>query len=93
MRGLARRLARFESAAVWLLQRPIVFYKKYISPTLPPACRYQPSCSVYAMEALEVHGPVVGLGLTAWRLCRCQPLGGRGYDPVPPRGARGHEPT
>ncbi len=78
-------VASVPAALAWLLIQPIKLYRKYISPLLPPLCRYQPSCSVYAMEALQVHGPVSGLGLTAWRLCRCQPFGGRGYDPVPPR--------
>lgn len=80
-----RLVATVSAALAWLLIQPIKLYKKYISPLLPPLCRYQPSCSVYAMEALQVHGPVCGLGLTAWRLCRCQPFGGQGYDPVPPR--------
>jgi putative membrane protein insertion efficiency factor len=72
----------------WLvrgLSLPIKLYQKTLSPQLPPLCRYEPSCSRYALEALEVHGPVSGLALTAWRLSRCQPLGGRGFDPVPPR--------
>jgi len=70
---------------VRLLSLPIKLYRKTLSPQLPPLCRYEPSCSRYALEALEVHGPVAGLALTAWRLSRCQPLGGRGFDPVPPR--------
>lgn len=78
-----RLLSALRAAATWLLLQPIKFYKKYISPQLPPLCRYEPSCSRYAMEALERHGPVVGSALAAWRICRCQPFGGRGYDPVP----------
>ena len=79
-----RRLLASSSAAVaWLLIQPIKFYKKHISPLLPPLCRYEPSCSRYAMEALETRGPIVGGALAAWRICRCQPFGGRGYDPVP----------
>ena len=70
---------------VGLLRLPILFYKKAISPLLPPLCRYQPSCSTYALQALEVHGPVRGVVLTVRRLARCQPFGGRGHDPVPPR--------
>jgi putative membrane protein insertion efficiency factor len=49
------------------------------------ACRYEPSCSRYAAEALAVHGPVRGSVLALRRLCRCHPWGGAGYDPVPPR--------
>ncbi len=73
------------AALVRILSLPIQLYRRYISPQLPPLCRYEPSCSRYALEALEVHGPLAGLALTAWRLCRCQPFGGRGFDPVPPR--------
>jgi putative membrane protein insertion efficiency factor len=85
-KGLLTTLAgSISSLLVWLLERPILFYRKYISPTLPPACRYEPSCSRYALDALHQRGPLVGSLLTLWRLCRCQPLGGHGYDPVPPR--------
>jgi hypothetical protein len=53
------------------------------------ACRYQPSCSRYGLEALAVHGPIKGSWLTARRICRCHPWGGLGYDPVPsPSGVR-----
>jgi putative membrane protein insertion efficiency factor len=72
---------------VRLLSLPILLYRKFISPQLPALCRYEPSCSRYALEALEAHGPLTGLALTAWRLGRCQPFGGRGFDPVPPRRA------
>jgi putative membrane protein insertion efficiency factor len=54
----------------------------------PSPCRYWPSCSTYAMEALEVHGAVKGLGLAAWRVARCNPFGGHGVDPVPEKKAR-----
>jgi len=49
----------------------------------PSPCRYWPSCSAYAVEALEVHGALRGLGLAAWRIARCNPFGGHGVDPVP----------
>jgi hypothetical protein len=49
----------------------------------PSPCRFWPSCSAYAVEALEVHGAVKGLGLATWRIARCNPFGGRGVDPVP----------
>ena len=58
-------------------------YKLLISPLFTGSCRYLPSCSDYAAEAIERHGVAAGLGLGAHRLCRCHPLGGSGYDPVP----------
>ena len=58
-------------------------YQLLISPVLPPACRFYPSCSEYAREAVEKWGIVQGLGLTARRLARCHPWGGHGVDPVP----------
>lgn len=71
---------------VKLLQAPIHFYKKHISPHLPARCRFHPTCSQYALEALEVHGPVKGMILSIWRILRCNPFGKFGYDPVPPKG-------
>ena len=62
----------------------ILFYKKCISPWLPPCCRYTPTCSSYAMEAIRIHGALYGSWLTVKRICRCNPWGGHGYDPVPP---------
>lgn len=67
-----------------LLLLPIRVYKYCISPLLPPACRYVPTCSVYAMEAIERHGVFRGGYLAARRLLRCHPWGDSGYDPVPP---------
>ncbi|XP_027336828.1 UPF0161 protein At3g09310 [Abrus precatorius] len=57
------------------------FYKREISPILPKSCRYVPTCSEYSMEAYKRYGVAKGTILTAWRLCRCNPLGGYGYDP------------
>ncbi|KAL9181365.1 hypothetical protein ACHAXT_010170 [Thalassiosira profunda] len=59
----------------------IGFYKSWISPLLPPACRFLPTCSQYGVQAIKEFGPTKGLILTAWRLARCSPLGGKGYDP------------
>ena len=59
----------------------IGFYKNFISPLLPPACRFLPTCSQYGVQAIEEYGPEKGLVLIAWRLLRCSPFGGRGYDP------------
>jgi uncharacterized protein len=62
-------------------------YRRVFSPVLSPRCRFEPSCSVYAEEALHTHGPLRAVGLILWRLARCQPFARAGYDPVP--GARG----
>ena len=66
-------------------------YQYTISPLLGPRCRYYPSCSNYAVQALREHGALRGLGLASWRLLRCNPFSNGGYDPVPPR-RRGCEP-
>lgn len=66
-----------------LLLLPIYFYKEAISPLTPPSCRFTPSCSTYAIEALKKHGPLKGLYLALRRILRCHPWGGHGYDPVP----------
>lgn len=67
----------------WLLILPIRFYQRFISPLTPPVCRFTPTCSQYAIEALRKHGPVKGLWLAVKRVLRCHPWGGSGYDPVP----------
>ena len=61
----------------------IALYRYLISPFFPGSCRYHPSCSAYADEALSVHGVMRGSFLTIRRILRCQPWGGSGYDPVP----------
>lgn len=66
-----------------LLILPIRFYQLAISPYLPPACRYTPTCSAYSIEALRKHGPIKGLWLSLKRVVSCNPWGGHGYDPVP----------
>lgn len=65
---------------------PLRFYRRFISPLKPPLCRFKPTCSQYAIDALETHGLFVGAALASWRLLRCQPFGSPGFDPVPPRG-------
>lgn len=67
----------------WLLTLPILFYRACISPLFPPACRFTPTCSAYALEAIRKHGPFRGTWLAIKRICRCHPWGGSGYDPVP----------
>ena len=72
------------TAAPRLLILPIRVYKRCISPLLPPACRFYPSCSTYAIQAIEIHGPAKGLWLAAKRILRCHPGSAGGFDPVPP---------
>lgn len=60
-------------------------YKRFISPLLPPACRYQPTCSQYALDAIELYGPWRGSWMAARRILRCHPFTRGGFDPVPPR--------
>ena len=69
-----------------LLIFPIRLYKKYISPLLGNHCRYWPTCSIYMIQAIEIHGAVKGLILGTWRILRCNPWSKGGYDPVPPKG-------
>ena len=66
-----------------LLILPIQFYRTFISPLTPPSCRYTPTCSEYAVEALRKYGPFKGGWLALRRLLSCHPWGGHGYDPVP----------
>ncbi|HEX3487026.1 MAG TPA: membrane protein insertion efficiency factor YidD [Micropepsaceae bacterium] len=88
MRDLPRRVA------VAILRAPVMAYRSLISPMLPPACRFSPSCSAYALEALSLHGPLKGSWLALRRIARCHPFtllgGGSGYDPVPHAPAHKH---
>ena len=68
-----------------VLLAPVKLYRAWISPVLPPTCRFEPSCSAYAVEALTAHGALRGFYLTVRRLLRCGPWHPGGYDPVPPR--------
>lgn len=61
----------------------IRFYRRQVSPSLPPSCRFMPTCSEYAMEAIERHGALKGGAMALWRILRCNPLSKGGYDPVP----------
>lgn len=69
----------------WILMVPVYFYKYAISPLTSPSCRYDPSCSTYAIEAIKIHGPFKGFWLGTKRILKCHPWGGHGYDPVPPK--------
>ena len=82
--GVFRTIVSFFSRCfVWVLLLPIRFYRAFISPLLPPSCRYTPTCSEYAMIALKKHGVFKGLWLSVKRIMRGHPWGGSGYDPVP----------
>lgn len=80
MKNFLSGINKFASRVLIL---PIKFYQGAISPMLPPSCRYTPTCSQYAIEALKKHGPIKGSWLAIKRICRCHPWGGSGYDPVP----------
>lgn len=67
----------------YLLTGVIKFYQRCISPLTPASCRYTPTCSQYALEAVQKHGVAKGVWLAIKRIMRCHPWGGHGYDPVP----------
>ena len=75
----------------WIIKKLIVLYQKLINPILhfiggPYAgCRFTPTCSNYTLEAVETHGAIKGTMYGLWRICRCNPWGGCGHDPVPPK--------
>lgn len=71
----------------WMI-RLLAGYKRFVSPLLPSSCRFYPTCSEYALEAIEEHGLLRGAALAAWRLLRCQPFARAGLDPVPGRTER-----
>lgn len=80
-------------AAAWPFRAAIRAYRYCISPLTKPSCRYMPTCSQYGLQAIEKHGVVKGCLLTGWRILRCNPFGGCGYDPVPDEfGRRGFLP-
>ena len=70
---------------VQLLLLPVRFYRRWLSPAMAPHCRFAPTCSQYAVEALQVHGALRGTWLTARRVSRCHPWNAGGHDPVPDR--------
>lgn len=74
----------FRSVLRFLLLLPLRVYRVALSPLLPPRCRYAPTCSAYAVEAVERHGVIKGAALAVRRIMRCHPWGGSGFDPVPP---------
>jgi putative membrane protein insertion efficiency factor len=78
-------------ALVWLVLVPVFLYRAVLSPLKRgPSCRYLPTCSEYAIEAVKKRGILVGAPLALWRILRCNPLFHGGYDPVPTAGSRAH---
>ena len=79
-----------------MVKRFLIFlikgYQKFISPLLGDNCRFYPTCSAYAIEALRVHGALKGSLLATWRILRCNPCGRPGLDPVPPKGKWRNDP-
>lgn len=69
---------------IWLIR----LYQRAISSKTPPSCRFTPTCSAYAIEAIQRFGVIRGTGLAVWRILRCNPWGGHGYDPVPEKKPR-----
>jgi hypothetical protein len=76
----------------YVLSLPVRGYRLVFSPWVGHSCRYQPTCSAYALEALEKHGGIKGGYLATRRILSCHPLGGSGYDPVPEPGEKGDTP-
>jgi putative membrane protein insertion efficiency factor len=72
-----------------ILIKFIRWYQKYISRYTRSSCRFYPTCSNYAIEAIETHGAFKGSALAFWRILRCNPWGGKGYDPVPAKKTKG----
>ena len=79
------RTGRTTTVPARLLMLPIAGYRRFVSPLLPPRCRFAPSCSEYALTALAEHGALRGLWLAVTRIARCHPFHPGGYDPVPTR--------
>lgn len=70
---------------------PVRLYRRYLSPLKPvPSCRFHPTCSEYALEAVETHGVLKGMAMATWRVLRCNPFNPGGFDPVPPKRGHGH---
>jgi uncharacterized protein len=86
-----RQPERRPSAAGWLLILLLTGYRRFVSPLLAPRCRFYPSCSAYALEAVQVHGALRGSWLAVRRLSRCHPFHAGGLDPVPGRKPEGQK--
>ena len=79
---LAREQTRLSRMAIALLSAPIGFYQRFVSPAIPRRCKYEPTCSRYALDAIREYGILRGPLLAGWRLLRCNPWSHGGYDPV-----------
>lgn len=75
-------LHRLSRGLAWVVKAPILFYSRYISPLYGRRCKYEPTCSRYAIEAIDKEGVFKGTVLACWRLLRCNPFSKGGYDPV-----------
>ncbi|HON87949.1 MAG TPA: membrane protein insertion efficiency factor YidD [Spirochaetia bacterium] len=71
------------SILIAIISFPIKVYRKFISPLFPPTCRFYPTCSTYALQAIDKYGPVKGLYLSLKRISKCHPFHPGGYDPLP----------
>lgn len=86
MTTLARLFRRAHAALIWVVLLPVMLYRRVLSPMKrAPSCKYLPTCSEYAVEAVKTRGIVVGGALAAWRVLRCNPFARGGHDPVPHR--------
>ena len=83
-------ITKLHEGLVTFLSLPIHAYRKWISPLKQPCCRFTPTCSKYALDALKEWGVLCGLALAVWRVLRCNPFGKGGYDPVPKCPWRSH---
>src|SRR5277367_628707 len=91
MSSTSRREPGDLSPAGWLLVGLLTGYRRFVSPLLGPRCRFYPSCSAYALEAVQVHGALRGSWLAVRRLSRCHPFHAGGIDPVPPARPARHQ--
>lgn len=76
-------MGQFNDSMKHLMCMPIRFYQVIVRPILPSSCRFHPSCSAYAIDAIEAYGIIRGLLTACFRLCRCHPYSQGGYDPIP----------
>ena len=79
-------LSQVRAVLIAVLVAPLRFYQRFISPGLPRRCRYYPTCSDYAVQALRAHGPAKGVALATWRVLRCNPWSLGGVDHIPAKG-------
>lgn len=90
---MRRLLSRLHGALTDAVLLPVRLYRKFLSPLKPPCCRFTPSCSAYAIEAVQEWGIIAGAALAVWRVLRCNPFSRGGYDPVPKRKRRHTRPN